>query len=955
MTKITEDGGSIITKDGRGRIRRYYLWYSLLFILLMAGMFLPFLLTGHSMVWVVDGRSQYYPQTVYLRRYIQELFSGLLHGDGAVKFYDFVIGMGEGIIVSSRMHRLDVLSALVPLDLIGVFYTAVIMARLYLSGISFSMYCRYRKMDDRAVLVGCILYLSSGFAMRWVPVHPFFGAAMYILPLMLLAVEKVLQEGNGLWMIAASAISFMAAYYFAYMCTIVVAIYYLLRWPQVCREGIVHRGRKPNAFWRGKFSASRDSESDASLGGKVNGSLGGKVNGSIALFFSRGFLIIGTWLIGLCMMAWVLVPTFTHLFASDRVKVEQAGSLFGLYPLKYYANLLLSFISPNTLVSCETRLNFIALAIPVLVILFFGKIKGLMSMKVAMILQAAGLCIPFIGLVMGAFGNVSNRWTFMVAFSIALACVRVLEAGPVYNRTSLMLIGGLSAVYLAGTLAVVIFGDRLRISSGYRINIAAGCVCLVVTSAAFLILDRRKVTYRTHVSVIGAVAFLSAVLMGLVTFLPGLGGFVDSFMTWSELPSFYEEQPTAVLTDLTKGSSFCRADTGYGRRDWLGNSLYHDYNGIAEFNSVMNAGEQNFLLELENSGIINKVQIMSMDGRAVCENLASVHYYLTNEGDNLIPYGFERSDKDAGPGSVLYENQMPMSFAYTYDSIISSGEYEKLSAAGKQQVLMKAAVLDEEDLDDQTSALKTEVPTTEEITVPVSPEEMSFAKNVDVDGGGYVFHRRGEVKLPYSKRAGCECYLRLCGINYEDANELNDNESLKVVCSNGKRRIFVNGTENNYYIPLKNRMFYLGYSSFDEADEVDIRFSGKGRLTVDSIEFCYIPMDSYEEDVARRNEGGCSEPKYTVNQIEGDLEDAGERFVVLSALYSDGWKIKVDGEEVQPVRANRCYVGFYVPAGEHHFVLTYTPRYYIFALVVTITAWVCCCAAFVMKRLSRQK
>ncbi len=922
MTKTTQYRNSVITDDGRGRIRRYYLKYSLLFLLLMAGMFLPFLLTGHSMVWMVDGRSQYYPQMVYLRRYIQDLVSGLFHGNGTVKFYDFAIGMGEGIIVASRMHRLDVFSALVPLDLTGVFYTAVILMRLYLAGIALSMYCRYRKMDDRAVLVGCILYLSSGYAMRWVPIHPFFGAAMYMLPLMLLGVEKILQEGNGLWMIAASAISFMVIYYFGYMCTIVVAVYYMLRWPQVC-------SRK---------TASRDAAAIVSPGG------------SVSLFFKKGFLIIGTWLIGVCMMAWVLVPTFTHLFDSDRVKVEQAGNIFGLYPLKYYANLLLSFISPNAQVSFDTRLNFIALAIPILVILFFGKIQGLMSMKLAMLLQAVGLCIPMVGLVMGAFGNVSNRWTFVTAFSLALACVRVLEAGPVYNRASLMVIGGLSAVYLAGTLAVMIFGDRLHISSGYRINIATGCICLVVTSAAFLIMNRRKVTYRMHVYVIGTIACFSAVLMGLVTFLPGLGGVVKTFMPMSALPSYYEEQPSAVLSDLTKNSSFCRADTGYDQRGWLSNSLYHDYYGVAEFNSVMNAGVQNHLLELENSGILNTVQIMSMEGRAVCENMASVHYYLTDEDSNIIPYGFERSKIDAGPGYALYENQMPMSFAYTYDSVISSEEYEKLNAAAKQQVLMKAAVLDEEDLNDQTSAFKTEIPAAEEITVPVSPEETSAVDNVRVDRGGYVFSRRGELRIPYMKRAGYECYLRLCGINYEDANESTDNESLEVFCGSGKHRIFLNGVNNIYYIPLKNRMIYMGYSSSDEADEMNIRFYGKGHLKVDSIEFCYIPMASYEEDVAQRNKGGCSLPKRTMNRIEGDLEDAGERFVVLSALYSKGWKIQVDGEDVQPVKANRCYVGFYVPAGAHHFVLSYTPRYYIFAIVLTLAGWTCCFMACVLKK-----
>ena len=151
----------------------------------MAGLFLPFLLTGRSFVWVADARTQYYPQMVYLRRYLQELFSGLVHGDPGFRFYDLTIGMGEGIIVAARLHRLDALSALVPLDKVGVFYSLVIVLRLYLAGLAFSAFCHYKKLDRRAVMIGVIVYLSGDFATYRVTCHPFFAAALYMLPLML--------------------------------------------------------------------------------------------------------------------------------------------------------------------------------------------------------------------------------------------------------------------------------------------------------------------------------------------------------------------------------------------------------------------------------------------------------------------------------------------------------------------------------------------------------------------------------------------------------------------------------------------------------------------------------------------------------------------------------------------------------------------------------------------------
>lgn len=890
--------------DHRKRLsaRAYYLRYTVLFLLICAGMFLPFLLTGRSLICMSDGRRQYYPQMIYLRRYMQELLSGILSGGRPLKFYDFAIGMGEGIIVAARMHRLDVLSVFVPEKVLPVFYTSLILVRLYLSGIAFSAYCRYRKMNDHAVLIGCMVYLSCGFALQRVTMHPFFGAAMYMLPFMLLGAEKILQERKGLCMIAASAVGFLVIYYFAYMCTIAVAFYYLLRWPQVRCHNRTH-----STYGR-------------------------------AVFFRKGFFVIWNWLIGACMAAWVLVPTFSHLFASDRVKVGQSAGTSGLYPIKYYGNLLLGLISPNVEAGFNTRLSFIALIIPVLVILFFGKLKNMLSMKLAVILQAVGLCIPTVGLVMGAFGNVSNRWTFIIAFTLALLCVRVLEEGPVYDKTSLKVLSGVTVLYTAGTAALFLFPGILSISSRFRLNIAAGCFCLLITTAAFLFMSRRQVTYEFHIRLTGAVAFLSAVVMSIVVFLPGLGGLAETYVPWSKIPSIYENQPTAVLSELTK-NEFCRADTGFNKRTWLNSSLYHDYYGTGEYNSVMHSGEQHFLMDLESPSIENSVMTRSMDGRAVCENLAYVHYYLTDEDDGILPYGFEKADEPVKEGSALYRNQIPLSFAYTYDTVLSESVYDTLSAAQKQQVLMKAAVLDEEDIDSQSSVQNTEAPETNETVLPVSPDEVSVNEQCSIEDGVYSFEKDGEISLSYERRSGCECYLRLSGISYEDANEDEDKENLKITCGAGSRRVFLNGPGFIYHIPMDNRMIYLGYSSQDESDEVTVRFFGKGHCDISSLELCYIPMDSFAQDVEKRNAGGCSSPQYSTNRIEGDLENGGERFVVLPVLYSKGWKAEIDGEDITLVNANRCYTGFYVSEGKHHFTLTYMPQHFILTMIITVSAW----------------
>ncbi len=880
--------------------RRFYIGYTVFFLFLMAGMFLPFFLTGRSMVWNIDGRSQYFPQIVYLRRYLREFFSGLLQGDAAVRFYDFAIGMGEGILVAARLHRLDFLSVLFSVDKLGVFYTFLILLRLYFSGMAFSAYCRYRQLENRAILIGNVVYLSSGFAMRRVPMHPFFGIAMIMLPLMLLGVEKVIEEGKCRLLITVVAASFLATYYYAYMCTIVVGIYFLLRWPQT----------RCSRFTSGKIS----------------------------LFFIKILHIIGSWIVGVGMVSVILVPLFGHLFSSDRVKIERTEVSLFRYPLKYIGNLLLSFITPNIEAGYNTRLNFIALVIPVLIVLFFQRISKLTSLRLAILAEAIGLLVPGVGLVMGAFGNVSNRWTFLIAFTLAYAAVHVVQTGPAYGKIPNRVLGIVTLLYLAGTLVFTVMGSCWGISVSYRLNVACGCVSLIVTTGIMFLMDWKKVSYASHCYILLAVSVFSAIMMGVITYLPGLNGTVKEYMKWDALPSFYDNQPEAILNEAHDGSFF-RVETGFDHSTSLNSSLYHEYYGISEFNSVMNAELQHFLLELESPGIVNTVKVMSMDARAICENLASVRYYLTRSNDKILPYGFEKLKDSADGAYTLYENRTPLHFAYTNNCFISESEYEKLNTAGKQQTLNKAVILDDAVSGDiplkQVSG--TEILQTKEqnLYVNVEKENVSSEGQVASTSFGYDLKQDGELSFHCKQRAGCECYLRITGISYEDANEPDDDECLVISCGSGAKTLYLRSPENAYYVPMENRMIYMGYYSKETQDEMHIRLNGKGRCRICGIELVYIPMDSFDEDVNKRNEGGCCNPTITGNQVEGDLEDAGSRFVVLSVLYSKGWKAKVDGKPVPLVRANGCYSGFYVSEGAHHFVLTYKPPYFSVALFLT--------------------
>ena len=882
----------------------FYARYTILFILLAFGMYLALLVTGRSMVWDIDGKQQYYQQMVYLGNYLREFFSGLFHAHPAFRFYDFTIGLGEGIILAARLHRLDVLSVFFPSGMVSIVYSLVILLRLYLAGLTFSLYCRYRKMDDRAILIGVIVYLSSDFALRRVPMNPFFGTAIVMLPLMLLGVEKILEEGKCTCLILAAALGYLASYYYGYICTIAAGVYFLLRWGQSsCR-----------------LEASG-------------------IKGRAKVFLKKLLQSLASGALGILMVAWVLIPIFSHLVSSDRVQVEKAGHLPVIYPLRHLWYMALSFICPNIKPGYESRLHFIALVIPVLIIVYFERIQKIASLRLALAIQAAGLLFPVVGLVMGAFGSINNRWIFILSFSLAYATAAAVQSGPIYRRQTLNAMRVAAALFTLLSAGIIVFGVIRGNGFLYCFNIAVGCTCLAVSTVIILVINRKKLSYLVHCHALTACAYFSAVIMALITFLPALGGMAGDFMAWDELPSYYEGGPDTLLAEYTE-DPFCRADRGYYHKRLFNNSLIYGYKGVSEFNSVMHAALQHYMMELENPGITSSVKHTTLDGSAIPENLASVHYYVADKGDKIVPYGFEAvPEADTGDWE-LFRNENPLSFAYTYDRYLPYEEYRKLSAAQKQQALMSAVVLDEEDIgSDLEETLVHDSPTMREISVPVHLEDVTLGQNASADENGYTLKSRGKLTFSCERLAGYEFYVRLTNLDYHGVNQESGNEDLYVSDSLGRKHTLLRVKEDPYYVPMKNRLLYMGYSDQDVTDEVTVQLGKTGSCQIGGIELIYLPADTLAEQIGERNAGGCSDPQVQINQVEGNLEDGEDRFVVTSVLYSRGWKAEVDGKPVPVLKANRCYTGFFVPAGAHHFTLTYSPPHFIAGIIISACAW----------------
>lgn len=110
-----------------------------------------------------------------------------------------------------------------------IFYEAMILLRIYLSGIAFSLLCFYTGHKKRYVLPGAVAYAFCYWAIYNAVRHPFFLNPLLYYPLLILGVEKIIREKK-MWLFTITVtVAAMSNFYFFYMLVFTTIIYVIVR------------------------------------------------------------------------------------------------------------------------------------------------------------------------------------------------------------------------------------------------------------------------------------------------------------------------------------------------------------------------------------------------------------------------------------------------------------------------------------------------------------------------------------------------------------------------------------------------------------------------------------------------------------------------------------------------------------------------------------------------------
>ena len=886
-------------RQGMSR-KKYIVLYTITFFFFCLGVFFLFVRKGKSMVWNQDGGPQYLPYLAYTGRYLRDFFSRALHGDFRLKMFDFSIGLGNDVQSVVRAHPLDFLSFFVPVAYTEILYHVIILLRWYLAGLCFTLFASLFYPLTIHVLTGSMIYIFSGFLLLYGVRHPIYASAMIMLPLLLAGSEKILRrEGSGLFSFSVF-LGFICNYYFMYQAAIACLVFSLVRFFSLYKE------RRIASFFR------------------------------LLLRFALSF-ILGT---GMAMAT--LLPVIFSLGSSARLAEQSIPeNLLHFESWRHYYRWFLYLITPVRYLEGGISLNYSVLVLPALAMIPGRQKDSSRSLLICLLVGIIFLMSPVFSYVMSGFSAVNGRWAFIFSLLISMIYVRFACDLHQMNRRQKE-----SLILTTGVFAVL---SGLDFFASRKIYVLWAAVLLIAVSILLLCMNNWKIKAFSFIML--GICFVSCTANSFFLYS---GRFADTLSEYYDAGTgirMIRESEFSKFNRI-KEEGFWRADSNLINSNRENYSLLLDYYPTSVYNSVISGPLTYGLLSLENPGIAAIHRIQGFDGQTVIENIANVHYFLTTyDGDRHAPYGFTRSESLSDGDNAIFINTIPLNFGFSCGSCIRRSDYNKLDPVSRGQIMLEACVLEDADAD---SAALTGVSVMDQAGTAITEETLSLpdqGENVKRTEKGYKVKKKGGyITLPFRRKAGCECYVRLSGFT-------TDKGSVYVHLAAGGQttQFLMRGLGKLYSLNRTDYTLRLGYDEADQEDVITLQFTEKGTYPLENISVFYVPMADYPEKISRLNRDSLQEIVFDLNTVSGKASISQDTVMVFSVPYSSGWKVTVDGEEKRALCADVSWLGVQLEKGEHVVVLQYTSPGAPLGRVISIFAWLVFAAGFIVHKRLRSR
>ena len=872
----------------------YYGIYTVIFAVISFCVFFLFIREGKSFIYDAggeDGISQHYISLVYLGNYLRDIFRTLLTEHRLViPQWDTTLGLGADVITTMNYYVLGD-----PLNLLAVFvspekteylYAFLVILRIYLAGITFSVYCRYWKFKPYYVLLGSYIYCFCNYALYTGIMHPFFLNPMIYLPLLLLGIDKIFDKKSPVLFVCSVFLSAVSNFYFFYMLSVFMFIYAVFKYFMIF--GRIHL--KELLGWVGKF---------------------------IVLY------ALGTGLAG-----FLFLPNAAAILSSSRMGVEHYVPL--LYPLSYYQRFLSAFVFNNC--GYYTLLGFSSVAFLSLVILFIK--KGNLHLKLGAGLLLAFLLIPYMGHVLNGFTYVSNRWSWSFSFLVALISVKMLPELELLTRKEKLKVCTALLIYTLVALFPAVARDKGRMAA-----ILLLWICLAVLLAALRL--------RLHLRKAGT-AFYMLVLMGCTVAGMLLNAYARYASFGANVTAdcaeagnvfdYVQQDAIHLLADSDKNNKETRIDTSdlRYRTDIRNAACIQNVNSTNFYFSTANTSVAEYMREMYLNTPYEQ-SYLNLDGRFTLNALAGCEYTAVyKDKEQYLPYGYEKKTAE-DDSYTMYQSDISLPFSYVYDSFMDKKTYDTLTVTQKQQAALQTCAVDADDLPGLEN-----VSDKVQYTDQTMPYEMELPDTVQVEDGTFVVKEAGSsIKLRFDGMDDCETYVIAEGMKYQALSDADEEErisvNLQLSYENNRKNIHYITNKNNFYCGVDNFLCNMGYHEKGEK-ELTVSFPFAGIYQISDLRIVCQPVSEFASMTSLRKQNGLSEVSFEGNTMTGTITVDKPRMLCVTIPYGEGWSAYVDGNETELYQLNTLYSGIYLTPGEHVVRMEYHTPYFRTGAVVSLAS-----------------
>ena len=919
-------------------VKRLYGEYTILFIFLALCIFGTYLVTGHTFILSKDALNQHLP---LLAKYREALVSFFHHP--RLNFWSWQMGLGSDTFQVYSYYTIgdifSYLALLFPAAKITLAYQVINVIRMYCVGLAFVYFAQHFKFRNSVILMGATTYLVNSFLLYACIAQPFFTTPFIIFPLIVVQIERILQEGSPWPLAGAFTWMLVSNYYLAYVLGIGSFLYLVLRVGTHYRRTLNY--------------------------GKA----------LLKLAFAT--------ITSVLLSAVLLVPEIIAVTNSTRT-----GSLFanGLktYPLYYYLFLPKSLINGGQwYFMFWSALGIVSIGFIALVYIF-SRPRKYPLLTISLGLALIMLLIPAVGAFFNGMMSASNRWTLLIYLPLAMAVCILAENIPTLDQKTMAVLSWATGIYLIVLIATFFFDNENDIFMPVIFLIGSLMVIWLIH------LNKLAHPYRWLL----AITMLNAGVNAIYAAFPYNGDFSSSMLSRGEYQAITSNRYGNLDQDL-KNNSFYRVSTISQNKiidgPNLDNDLTSGLHNIDSYYSLQNKYLGQFNTSLQNNQYQANIPIRQADDRTIMNNFFGVKYlFVQSNGDNAtkIPAGYfldkatdpvinydegqpsnpQSKDEFVPTQTMRYKTNYAFPLLYWQDNYISKKDYQSLSPTEKERVLATGVLVDkQEKLRGMKAAkLKTHVYPLKSELVSNRLNKVNPAKLTYTDSEETYQLQLPELqsKKMQQKLKGSELHIEFSKIKYTPFSMKEqiayEQAHLKETVLNPGNVINQRYTHYPYWryhilngspdISFKlNVGSKFGTATIEQARQSTLSlfkhvtnstlnigyYDGKlptsltfqpSKLGTYELKYRVVAEkldNNYYREVKTLQRHRLEDVKFKRNQVQGTIKTTRPGVLTSSIPYSTGWSVKVNGKKATTLRTNQAFLGVYLPAGTHHVTFSY--------------------------------